>query len=57
MESDLLPIGQRVAPSEIDSGLIREIELIYNGQVRHLPLVTIQGFKAIYAPKDSTSNE
>ncbi len=52
MESDLLPIGERVPLKEIECGRLQEIELTYNGQTRHLPLITARGYQQIYSREE-----
>ncbi|ALE05522.1 hypothetical protein AL755_08575 [Arthrobacter sp. ERGS1:01] len=42
-EADLLPLGDRVNPEAIAAGLMKEITVKFNGQERHLPLISEAG--------------
>ena len=46
---DLLPEGERVSPAAIADGFMREVAVIHDGRVRHLPYLTGKGVKHLMA--------
>lgn len=48
-ESDLLPIGERVAPSAIEAGHLVEYEIRFQGVTRHAVFFTRRGVQIVSA--------